>query len=387
MRLLYLAAAIATVCFATSAAASDLEVRFCPAGVLHSYPASEERKVRTLVVQNIAVVNTSAAPAEVTSIQIDLLRGGEAIDTRRFTAADVERAGKNSIGLQGSGMLDLAPFQFCGHDMIPAGVKLGGQTLAPQEALWVSSQSFSWRGDRDGVRVTATVMSGGRTQVLTAALPLSDAPAPVAFRFPLSGVWYAWAGPTLHSHHRWGVQEEFAFDLVRLDARGLTHTGDGARFADYYAYGQVVMAAAEGRVVAAVNNVAEDPQAMRRAGETDVAYMDRLMADQAKRLAEGANSILGNHVVIDHGGGVFTVSAHLQPGSVLVKPGDVVKVGQPIGKLGTSGNSTEPHLHWQACGGPNPLFCAGLPASFTGVTLPLADLPRQLQTGDIIVAP
>lgn len=387
MRLLFLAAAMATACFATSAAAADLEVRFCPTGVLHSYPASEDRKVKTLVVQNIAVVNTSAAPAEVTSIQIDLLRGGDAIDTRRFTPADIERAGKNSVGLQGSGMLDLARFQFCGHDMIPAGVTLAGQDLAPHQALWVSSQSFVWRGDRDGVRVTAMVKSGGRTQVLTAALPISDAPAPVNFRFPLSGVWYVAAGPTLHSHHRWGVQEEFAFDLVRLDASGLTHTGDGTRFTDYYAYGLPVAAAADGRVVAAVNDVAEDPNAMRRADESAEAFMGRLINDQSRRLAQGANSILGNHVVIDHGGGVFTLSAHLQPGSVLVKPGEAVKAGQPIGKLGTSGNSTEPHLHWQACGGPDPLYCAGLPASFAGVTLPLADLPRQLQTGDIIIAP
>lgn len=387
MRLKLLAGALAIACLSSPALAAGVEIKFCPAGELHAYPASDERKVSSLVLQNFALVNSSGAPAKVTSVQIELLRGDEAIDTRRLTAADLDRAGKNSAGLQASGLFDLAGFQFCGHEMIPAGVKLAGPELAPHEALWVASQAFTWRGDRDAVRVSATIETGGRAQVVTAALPVSTKMAPIPFRFPLRGVWYVGAGPTLHSHHRWGVQEEFAFDLIRLDARGLSHAGDGSKFTDYYAYGQVVSAGAAGRVVATYNDAAEHPEAMRRADETPEAYMGRLMNDQAQRLSEGLNGVVGNYVVIDHGAGVYSVSAHLQPGSVLVHAGDVVAAGQPLGKLGTSGNSTEPHLHWQVCNGPDPLYCAGMPVSFTDAGLPLADMPRPLQTGDLVSAP
>jgi murein DD-endopeptidase MepM/ murein hydrolase activator NlpD len=45
-------------------------------------------------------------------------------------------------------------------------------------------------------------------------------------------------------------------------------------------------------------------------------------------LAKGMASVLGNHVVIDHGNGEYSMSAHLKPGSVTVKGGDVVEVAE-----------------------------------------------------------
>ena len=67
-------------------------------------------------------------------------------------------------------------------------------------------------------------------------------------------------------------------------------------------------------------------------------------------------------------------------------PGDSVSSGQALGRLGSSGNSTEPHLHFQVCDRPEPLACAGIPVSFEGISLPYADYPRPLQSGDIVVA-
>ena len=53
----------------------------------------------------------------------------------------------------------------------------------------------------------------------------------------------------------------------------------------------------------------------------------------------------GSHVIIDHGNGYTTLYAHMQNGSITVKEGDLVSKGQIIGKLGSTGNSTGPHLH------------------------------------------
>ena len=54
--------------------------------------------------------------------------------------------------------------------------------------------------------------------------------------------------------------------------------------------------------------------------------------------------LTGNTVLIDHGLGIFSFYGHMQ--SLDVKPGDRVERGQVLGKVGSTGFSTGPHLHW-----------------------------------------
>ena len=106
---------------------------------------------------------------------------------------------------------------------------------------------------------------------------------------------------------------------------------------------------------------------LRGAKESLSAFQQRLLASQAVMLSGAREKIAGNHVILRHdvsGGPVYSVYAHLQPGSVTAKVGERVKVGARIGKLGGSGNSTEPHLHFHLCDSPDALMCRGLPVHF-----------------------
>ena len=69
----------------------------------------------------------------------------------------------------------------------------------------------------------------------------------------------------------------------------------------------------------------------------------------------------GNHVVLDLGKGLYAFYAHLQRGSVRVKVGDKVKRGQLLGKLGNSGNTSAPHLHFHVMKGQSVLGSDGAP--------------------------
>lgn len=381
------AAVLLAVCAVpASAASANLELRFCPSSQVRTYPLESRREIESLLLQNVAVINRSAMSVKVEAITIDLMRGGEAVESRRFNSSDVASIASRGAKYQAAGVISGVPFQFCGTDMIGADTKLAGPVLATNEAILLMSQAFAFQGARDNLRVRVDGDAGGKPVSVHSDIPIAAGFSKVTYRFPLRGAWYAGVGPTFHTGHRWALPEEYAFDIAKLGAGDLTHKGDGTKFSDYYAYGADVLAAADGRVVAAENGQTENPGMMRRPGETQDAYAERVRQNQAGLLAKGTSGIAGNYVMIDHGQGEYSLYAHLLPGSVRVHAGDTVKAGDVIARLGSSGNSTEPHLHFQVCDRPEPLMCAGIPINFTGIEIPWADYPRPLQSGDVVVA-
>jgi murein DD-endopeptidase MepM/ murein hydrolase activator NlpD len=358
--------------------AQAVEIRFYPSK-LRLYELDPTHGVRSLVVQNMAIINDSKSDVTINQVELEVIERGVPYEVKTLRAAELDRAAKMSAQLQSSGMLGLLEFQFGGKALLPKDTKLSAtRVLKPGQALLVTQVVIAISGNRDGVRVNASTQSGmGEATLFTA--PASR----MLFSLPLEGMWYDGAGPSLHTHHRWAVPEEFAHDFVRIGADGLPYSGDGTHFADYYAYGQPVLAAANGQVVAVLNDEPEDESLLQKAGEPLDAYVGRIVARQNEQLKRGARGIVGNHVIIQHGT-EFSVYAHLKPGSVVVKPDDFVTRGQQIAAVGSSGSSTEPHLHFHVCDAADPLMCAGIPARFENVEIYGALQERQIQSGDLV---
>jgi len=79
--------------------------------------------------------------------------------------------------------------------------------------------------------------------------------------------------------------------------------------------------------------------------------------------------LTGNMVVLDVGHGIFATYAHMKMGSVTARIGEKVRKGQQIGRVGNSGNTTEPHLHFQMQRGPLPFTADQVPWEIDHFTL------------------
>ena len=378
-----IAATLFLLAFASSASAAEATLRAYPGGPLHAFPLESARGLQSLMLHNVAVINTTGAPVTVALLELEMMRGGEAVDRKAFSQADLAKLAAGGAGLQRAGMIEAVSFQF-GDVLGKPAAKLGATaTLAPGEGLLVTSQVMSFGGQRDAVRITARDPAGA--VIARLSIPVI-APQPEArYRFPLKGVFYVQAGPSLNTHHRWAVPEEFALDIGQVGADARTFRTDGRHFADYLVYGLPVLAAADGEVVKVVDSWGEDEGLIRKAGESQQAYFERLITAQNTRLvAEGAEVLAGNAVVVRHAWGEYSVYGHLKPGSVKVKVGQAVKAGDVLAAVGSSGSSTEPHLHFHICDGPSALNCVGKPATFSNVEIPMALLPAPIQSGDFV---
>ena len=69
-----------------------------------------------------------------------------------------------------------------------------------------------------------------------------------------------------------------------------------------------------------------------------------IAAKAGRVIAAGYHYSMGNHVIIDHGNGVYTIYMHSS--KLLVSVGQEVSKGQTIALVGSTGMSTGPHLHF-----------------------------------------
>jgi murein DD-endopeptidase MepM/ murein hydrolase activator NlpD len=152
-----------------------------------------------------------------------------------------------------------------------------------------------------------------------------------------AGDWWIGNGPSNTSEHRRAqvrkdgdsgapFGQRYAIDFGRI-CEGRWYLNKGKNNTDYCAYGSKVLAVADAQVVVSKDGIP-----------------DNSPGSIAVKISK--ETLLGNFVVLRLGSGRLAVYAHLKPGTVLVKAGDSVLRDQEIARVGNSGNSDAPHLHF-----------------------------------------
>ena len=202
---------------------------------------------------------------------------------------------------------------------------------------------------------------GGAHDVVIAPLPVSSE-RPIVVAPPLKGEWIA--GDAVNNlpdaaHRRavlidggraW-VAQRYAIDWLQtqiVDGARSTWRGPEDKNESYFCYDKPIYSVAAGRVVRTADG---EPENVPHSGKYAIAI--------------DFNNAAGNHVVVEIAPDRYVLYAHMRPGTVTVKPGDQVRVGEILGHVGNTGSSTEPHLHMHIDDHPSFLAGNGVPYEFT----------------------
>ena len=200
----------------------------------------------------------------------------------------------------------------------------------------------------------------GKKQVDGPVVSVNQTP-PIVIASPLAGTgWLALNGccsPNVHRNTRFGAtdriatSETFAIDWMRVD-EGKECKNDCTRNDDYSCFGVPVRSVSDGEVIGVRNDMPDESPSLKQSANIKTPF------DYA-----------GNFVYVRIRPDLYAFYAHLQPGSVTVKPGDKVKTGTVLGKLGNSGNTTAPHLHFGLLDRPDALVSNSLPFVIDKLTI------------------
>ncbi len=186
---------------------------------------------------------------------------------------------------------------------------------------------------------------------------------------PFRGTWWAIMGNDWSDLHKGEpISQPFAIDFVKLGPNNNIFATDGLTIEDHFSFGQPVLAPAAGEVIVATADMADNsPAALPRPEE---------LGDDPRRS-------FGNALFIVHSDGEFSFLAHLQAGSITVRSGEWVTLGQVVARCGNSGLSPGPHLHYHLQNGPHLYVDQGLPVRFsmfsaTGDRIAQGSIPSRL---------
>ncbi len=285
------------------------------------------------------VTNFSSAPVRITELDVRGEKDGEPVMTQ------------SAAGKQLAAMFMPA----AGGD----GTKPHDPVLQPGQAgiFFIFADFDPTRGDPDtfqtAIRIEQHGERAGSGTIQVAELDI-DPPEPITIQSPLRGKnWSAANGPSNTSTHRRMVLpingqphigQRYAIDWIQLGDDGQSFAGDKSKNSSYHAWDQEIHAVADGKIVEVKDGI---PENVPNSGKIAVQVT--------------SDTLAGNHIIEDLGDGHYAAYAHLRPGTLKVKDGDTVHAGDVIAHLGNTGNSSEPHLHFQICDAQSFPASEGLP--------------------------
>lgn len=194
----------------------------------------------------------------------------------------------------------------------------------------------------------------------------------ICIDLPLRGTWITpnTPGKKIPSHGIDKYGENYAYDFVGVDPNGkidkfyevsvISYLLKGVPLKKCYGWGSNIYAPFDGEIVKIEDGVIErNPVNVKN----DMRYMREITKKFEQNEAE-YREVAGNYIIIKNSNKIFALFAHLQTNSLIVTEGEKVKAGQIIGRVGHSGNSTAPHLHFQLMDNVDPKKANGIPFSF-----------------------
>ncbi|MCL0066082.1 M23 family metallopeptidase, partial [Dehalococcoidia bacterium] len=236
-----------------------------------------------------------------------------------------------------------------------AGEKLAeSETLNPHESVVVPLSlmlffDYTGRCKIDELKLILTVDGELGKTIVEFPISLTYYQTKGDYIFPLKGSLLICSLPMNVTQHRIVLSQEFAFDVLSVKQVESGEFATSSKFTpkdlcDYFVFQREVMAIGDGIIVEVGNKFPESKMSDTQS------YSEEFFSELSKELTPKIgflNTLCGNYIVIDHENGQFSFYAHLSENSILVRVGERVRKGDTIAKIGNTGHSTEPHLHFQ----------------------------------------
>lgn len=228
----------------------------------------------------------------------------------------------------------------------------------------------------DGLGANFTFNINSEEKVIEFPIDLTAYQNKGDYIFPLKGSLCIVQNPMCLTAHRQALSQEFAIDIFdsRLGESGefsSASTPSPKKLSDYYIFGREIIAIGDG-IVEEIGD--KFPEAEMSNPEN---FSEEFFAELRKQLVPQIgfmNFTCGNYIIINHNNGEFSFYGHLSEGSIRVKVGDQVRQGEIIGKVGNTGHSTEPHLHFHLMDSKDFLGANGLPLMFENVPVDMMSI-------------
>jgi murein DD-endopeptidase MepM/ murein hydrolase activator NlpD len=195
---------------------------------------------------------------------------------------------------------------------------------------------------------------------------------PTIVDFPLRGEWSVpnTPGKVIPSHGTDLLGQRYAYDFMMIDwsrkdnpfyrGSNLRYYAMGVKLEECYGWGQEVYAPCDGKIVTVKDGVSERSR-VHLVRDVLVLLKNALLFNPKKH---DIKKVTGNHIIIKSGEEIYAFLAHFQTGSIRVSEGQDIKKGELLGRVGHSGNSTAPHLHFHLMDSPDLYTAKGIPCAF-----------------------